>query len=184
MPRGVPSWFAADQVYRGPEGWYIGSPLGFRVGPYPIQATAVAQSREITATIARCRDNGEVMRKVRAFISSQCRVAEPAADTAGPVPPAPEPQPQQQPPVVTGSVDVPPLRKGEQVGVWFRTSRYFAVGDAWFFATRENVDVGPYPSRSEAERDAELLLRRLAGVESDTQRTLLIREFKARAFRD
>jgi len=178
MPRSMPSWFAADQVYRGPEGWYIGSPASFRVGPYPALADAEEQSREITAEISRCRDNGEVVRTVRAFLGSQSTRSashESSTETGRKTV-----NPARQRPPVRGSVNVPPPREGEARSVWFRTSRYFAVGDAWFFATREDIDVGPYASKAAAERDADRLLRLLASTKTVTQRVLTIYEFKSR----
>lgn len=47
-------------------------------------------------------------------------------------------------------------RKGEDGSVPFRTERFFAVGNRWYFSTREGVDSGPYASR---ERAAEGLKR-------------------------
>lgn len=33
----------------------------------------------------------------------------------------------------------------------FRTSRFFCVGNRWYFSTREGFDSGPYASRERAE---------------------------------
>lgn len=189
MPQAMPSWFAADRVYRGPEGWYIGSPKSFRVGPYPRQAAAEARSREITEELQRCSNVGEVVRTVRSFLYSQnsqnsqnsqtTDEGTPAASGA-PLPPAAASGRAKPPAVVMGSIGVPPIRTGEDAGVWFRTNRYFAVGEAWFFATRENVDVGPYDSKEAAERDAESLLRILRDRATESQRRLAVQQFKIR----
>jgi hypothetical protein len=53
-------------------------------------------------------------------------------------------------------------------GRHFRSDRCVLVNGAWFVATREGVDVGPYPTRTEAEaasaRLAQLLVRADAGT--------------------
>lgn len=44
-------------------------------------------------------------------------------------------------------------RKSDQSSsrTYFRSDRYFMVSNQWFFATREDGDHGPYPSRAQAE---------------------------------
>ncbi|MEM6708027.1 MAG: DUF6316 family protein [Pseudomonadota bacterium] len=46
----------------------------------------------------------------------------------------------------------------------FRTERFFTSDGLWYFATREQVDMGPYPSRLDA--------RRATARYIDTQQTL------------
>lgn len=41
-------------------------------------------------------------------------------------------------------------RGGEESSVPFRSSRYFCVGNRWYFTTREGFDSGPYASRDRA----------------------------------
>ncbi len=36
---------------------------------------------------------------------------------------------------------------------YFRSDRVFCVDGAWFFATRERKDQGPYQTRTHAERE-------------------------------
>ncbi|SMF52261.1 hypothetical protein SAMN02745866_03328 [Alteromonadaceae bacterium Bs31] len=43
-------------------------------------------------------------------------------------------------------------RKNEQDRVWYRTERVFRIGAEWYIATREEGDIGPFKSRSAAER--------------------------------
>lgn len=38
------------------------------------------------------------------------------------------------------------IRKGETEKTWFRTDRFFHTNEAWFFLTREGVEVGPFKS--------------------------------------
>ncbi|PIE43880.1 MAG: hypothetical protein CSA50_02665 [Gammaproteobacteria bacterium] len=42
-------------------------------------------------------------------------------------------------------------RTGENGGVPFRSSRFFCVGNKWYFSTREGFDSGPYADKSRAE---------------------------------
>ncbi|MEQ8263493.1 DUF6316 family protein [Pseudohaliea sp.] len=42
-------------------------------------------------------------------------------------------------------------RRSDEGGPLFRGSRYFAVGHEWYAHTRENKEIGPFSSRSEAE---------------------------------
>lgn len=50
-------------------------------------------------------------------------------------------------------------RQGEQGSLPFRTERFFAVGNRWYFATREGVDSGPYASRDRAEEGLRRFLK-------------------------
>lgn len=51
-------------------------------------------------------------------------------------------------------------RKGEEgQGIPFRTGRFFCVGLEWYFATREGIDRGPYPSKQEAEAELHMYIR-------------------------
>ncbi|MEM1434612.1 MAG: DUF6316 family protein [Pseudomonadota bacterium] len=55
-------------------------------------------------------------------------------------------------------------REGETARLWFRTGREFHVDGQWYFATREGIDVGPYPTQVEAQVEAALLLRQLENL--------------------
>jgi len=67
-------------------------------------------------------------------------------------------------------------RKHEQPRTWFRSDRVFCSDGAWYFHTREGVDVGPYRNKFEAEVDAEMLKSLLLGVD-ELQARRVIREF-------
>jgi hypothetical protein len=54
-------------------------------------------------------------------------------------------------------------RSNEQPRTWFRSERVFNANGAWFFRTREGVDLGPYESRPEAEIEAGLLRELIRG---------------------
>ena len=49
-------------------------------------------------------------------------------------------------------------REGESDKFWFRSERFFAVGNQWFFTTREHIDVGPFADRATAEHALMLFL--------------------------
>lgn len=66
-------------------------------------------------------------------------------------------------------------RNNEQPRTWFRSERVYCVNGAWFFKTREGVDLGPYDSQPEAEIEAGLLRELLRGDGSSALG--VIREF-------
>lgn len=53
------------------------------------------------------------------------------------------------------------IRDGEQPKLWYRSDRTFCVDSAWYFQTREGMDVGPYRCQFDAELEAGLLLQKL-----------------------
>lgn len=168
MFQNIPAWFAADQTFDAPDGWYIGSPEGFSVGPYRDRGHAERYSRALTAELHRCGNTGEVVAVVRRFIHEQN--SEPGRGLRSGVSRA----------ATAGGPDALPLRSGEKPRVWFRTNRFFSVGGQWYFTTRETLDVGPYASRSDAERDAGRLLDILRVTRSLPERRLVIRLFTRR----
>lgn len=54
-----------------------------------------------------------------------------------------------------------PVRHGEPARLWYRSDRIFCVDSAWYFHTREGLDVGPYRCQFDAELEADLLLQKL-----------------------
>jgi hypothetical protein len=56
-------------------------------------------------------------------------------------------------------------RKSDQdsTRTYFRSDRFFSVGDQWYFTTREFGDKGPYESREKAEEALAAFLREHAG---------------------
>jgi hypothetical protein len=59
------------------------------------------------------------------------------------------------------------VRKGEGEKHWFRSDRFFKVGNDWFFTTREQKDVGPFTSQSEAEHGLGLFVECLTQRDTD-----------------
>ena len=162
MADSAPSWFKLDSVFRGSDGWYVGSANGFRVGPYGNEAAAAAASDKAKDVVARARNRGEMLRGLRHFLNRQAVGESPAgADRAATVVPI-------------------GVRRGERGRFWARTDRCFNVDGAWFFSTREGINVGPYGSRREAERDVKSLIAQLAGIASEEGRMLAIHQFMLR----
>ncbi|MEM7099477.1 MAG: DUF6316 family protein [Pseudomonadota bacterium] len=71
-------------------------------------------------------------------------------------------------------------RKYEAPRQWCRTSRVYCApdrSDAWYFQTREGIDVGPYLSQFSAEVEASLLKEHLGQESCQNQRRAKIRAF-------
>ncbi len=164
----IPAWFAADQTFNAPDGWYIGSPEGFSVGPYRDRDHAEGYSRTLATELNQCSNASEVAATVRRFIHEQ--TIEPGRWLRSGVARA----------ATTDSPDAPPRRSGEKPRVRFRTNRFFSAGGQWYFATRETLDVGPYATRADAERDAGRLLDILRITRTLPERRLVTRLFAGR----
>ncbi|WLQ14038.1 DUF6316 family protein [Hahella aquimaris] len=50
-------------------------------------------------------------------------------------------------------------RRGEDGLTPFRSDRFFAVGDKWYFSTREGFDSGPYAAKERAEEGLRRFLK-------------------------
>ncbi|MEE4280497.1 MAG: DUF6316 family protein [Pseudomonadales bacterium] len=53
------------------------------------------------------------------------------------------------------------VREGEPARLWYRCDRIFCVDNAWYFHTREGLDVGPYRCQFDAELEVGMLLQKL-----------------------
>ncbi|MEQ8857486.1 MAG: DUF6316 family protein [Pseudomonadales bacterium] len=167
MPATLPDWFAADQVFNTEDGWFVGVTRGFRIGPFAQQTQAEQHSRDLSAHLLRCRSTTEQVRVVRQFVFDQ--IHEHGRQVRSGLPPR-EPAAADAP--------APPVRAGEAPKIWFRTNRVYAVGDVWFFSTREGIDIGPYASRDQAERDLECLIDILRRSRNPDRNLAAIRRFK------
>ena len=56
-------------------------------------------------------------------------------------------------------VGVMQYRDGEKSAKYFRANRFFCICEKWFFASRENVQIGPFQNEDEAEIELMLYLR-------------------------
>lgn len=50
-------------------------------------------------------------------------------------------------------------RMGETATESFRAPRYFCISGEWYFSSRENLQVGPFASRDDAELELLIFLR-------------------------
>ncbi len=75
------------------------------------------------------------------------------------------------------------IREGEEAKTWFRSGSgrvHEDANGAWFFVTREKVNVGPYASLHEAEIDVQLLIVELKKAVSTEEALEIIEKFNAR----
>lgn len=68
----------------------------------------------------------------------------------------------------------PSVREGEPQKSWFRGDRFFSVQNSWFFSTRENKNVGPYPDRHHAEHGLKLFIDAFKNQKADFQHAVAI----------
>ena len=52
-------------------------------------------------------------------------------------------------------------RNGETETNKPRTERFYCISGQWYFSTRENLQIGPFPSREAAESELRLFLRHI-----------------------
>ena len=50
-------------------------------------------------------------------------------------------------------------RAGESEQRWYRFDRFYNTNEGWFFSTREGENVGPFVSRSVAEKAVKLYIK-------------------------
>ena len=59
-------------------------------------------------------------------------------------------------------------REGETEKHWFRSGRYFKANSAWYFTTRENIDIGPFGTMESAEKGLSLFIKSIqSGLSSE-----------------
>ncbi len=57
-------------------------------------------------------------------------------------------------------------RAGEEERLRFRSKRIFTIDGKYYFTTRECVDVGPFPSRTAAEKAVQLFVKTVSQQEN------------------
>jgi uncharacterized protein DUF6316 len=71
-------------------------------------------------------------------------------------------------------------RKGEPPGGhYYRSDRFFMANGAWYFSTREQIDVGPFQTRIDAVEAAEKLIAILRGEPDSESARKAIHDFIA-----
>jgi len=59
-----------------------------------------------------------------------------------------------------------------------RSARFLEAEDGWFFRTREDITLGPYLEKFDAELSASLLVARLAQVDDDKDPAAVVHAFE------
>ncbi len=68
-------------------------------------------------------------------------------------------------------------RKNERPRAWFRSDRVFSSEGRWYFSTREGIDLGPYDSHAEADRQVRALQAQLEPMCPGKQSRAVICDF-------
>jgi len=53
-------------------------------------------------------------------------------------------------------------RIGEAGAVYFRTERFACMNGKWYFSTREDLEVGPFTDKGDAQAELHLFIRHMA----------------------
>jgi hypothetical protein len=73
---------------------------------------------------------------------------------------------------------IPDHRNGEAPAAHFRSGRAIYVNGQWFISTREGIEVGPYPTRDDADSAAaDLATLRKDITDPEITRQFVVREF-------
>ena len=161
MDTQLPKWFEVERTFRCGKGWYIGTLAGINLGPYKYQETAKQRSKEISNELSKIASPAKRIVLIRQLLHDEWDASNPSLKPSGSCSPG-------------------DARKGERHRPWFRSSRFFKMDQAWFFSTREGIDVGPYDSMKHARRDERRLVKLLAEATNSAKATMLIHEFKHR----
>jgi len=69
-------------------------------------------------------------------------------------------------------------RKGEPPGGrYFRSDRFIQANGAWYFSTREMIDVGPFKTRADAVKASEVLIEQLKTSKDTADAKKIIEDF-------
>ena len=166
----LPCWFQADKVYAHQGQWFVGSNDAFHLGPYPRREQAASKSGKVVRQLQKLKTHSQQLKYVRKLMSGEWDEIKTNLELH---PQTIRSNNQHQPTY--------PARRGETPKKWTRTSRYFRVGGAWFFATREGIDVGPFANKKEAIMQSERLIERLIGVATMRQAFRIIYQYKHQA---
>ena len=171
MSTTLPSWFRADEVFHHENQWFFGSIDGLHVGPFDEKHIAQQRGRRAVERLLAASSASEQMTLSHCILQEEWDFIKQRSGIAGTL--------------LADEIDIdlPPerVRKGEAARSWFRSERFFQVEDAWFFGTRENIDIGPFKSLDEAQASAKKLLSSLVGAKSETDALNIVNEFKHRA---
>jgi hypothetical protein len=168
MSTTLPSWFRAEEVFHHENQWFFGSIDGLHVGPFDEEHIAQQRGRRAVERLLAASGAGEQITLAHSILQAEWDFIKQRSGTAGTL--------------LADEIDIelPPerVRKGETARSWFRSERFFQVEDAWFFGTRESIDIGPFKSLDEAQASAKKLLSLLVGAKSEKESLSIVNEFK------
>ena len=155
-----PTWFKVNNTFKYLNGWYIGTSTGVNLGPYEDQNATALRSKEISNQLANTAPS-ERIALIRRLLLDEWENSNPSSRAHA-------------------SSSKTTVRRGERSKSWFRADRFYSEDDAWFFSTREGVDVGPYETHEIAQREAQRLIKMVAATPNPVAAALLIHEFNRR----
>ena len=169
MPGKLPQWFRADEVYAYGGQWYFGSREGLHIGPYVDREVAQAKGTQVAKRL-RAMNEAKQLKFVRKVLDAEWEnVSHLIPKTGiGDAATGSEPPPKEA------------VRRGEGYRNWYRSGRYFQADGAWFFSTREGVDVGPFESEAQAKKHERRLVSILQRTNSAEEAFKIIHEYKFR----
>ena len=156
-----PTWFKVNNTFKYLNRWYIGTSTGVNLGPYENQKAAALRSKEISNQLENTASPGERIALVRQLIHDEWESSSPGCK--------PDDYSSQA-----------PARDEDQGKSWFRAERFYCEDGAWFFSTREGIDVGPYDNLQIAQLEAKRLVKILRAAPNPAAAALLISEFNRR----
>lgn len=169
MPGKLPQWFRADEVYASGGQWFFGSREGLHIGPYADREVAQGKGTQVAKRL-RTMNEAQQLKFVRKVLDAEWENVSHLIAKTGIGDPATssEPPPKEA------------VRRGEGYRNWYRSGRYFQADGAWFFSTREGVDVGPFETEAEAKKHERRLVTLLQRTTSAEEAFQVIHEYKHR----
>lgn len=169
MPGKLPQWFKADEVYASNGQWYFGSREGLHIGPYADREVAKAKGTQVAKRL-RTMNESQQLKFVRKVLDAEWdNIAHLIPNTGiGDAATGSTPPPKEA------------VRRGEGYRNWYRSGRYFQADGAWFFSTREGIDVGPFETEGDAKKHERRLVTLLERAQSAEEAFQIIHEYKHR----
>ncbi len=172
MENSLPAWFQADEVFTHNGNWYLGSLTSLHIGPYSDRETVETKAIVVAEKLRSISTDGNQLRYVRRLLHEEWKeigTAKSDGETC-----LGEEIELTPPPS-------PPVRRGEKSKNWFRSERFFKVGEVWFFTTREGINIGPFATELEAKMQEQQLVALLRREElTDREAQKIVYEYKHR----
>ena len=167
MHSSTPAWFSVEKTFQIGRGWYIGDIDALNIGPYSSQSEAEHSGQTISRRIAAVKTSEAKNALIREFLQEEWEKVDKTRSAEGRK-------------SVSDQQSEYSVRNDERAKNWFRADRIYNVSSEWFFSTREGIQIGPFPTREEAEIRKSDLVSILSSVDDPFVVLLTIREFKNR----